>query len=115
MKSAGYVAILLPNPPPTSGAITRSLSSGTPVTTEQQEAKDVRILRRVPQRQLAGCAAPLRERRARLHRVRDEPLLDDALLDDDFGVRERGVDVAACDRPVEGLVVRHLGMKLRRP
>ena len=33
-KSAGYAAILLPKPPPTSGAITRSLSSGTPVTTE---------------------------------------------------------------------------------
>ena len=39
MKSAGYVAILLPNPPPTSGAITRSLSSGTPVTTEHRKRR----------------------------------------------------------------------------
>src|SRR2546425_5912942 len=37
MKSAGYAGILLPNPPPTSVAITRSLSSGTPVTTEQRK------------------------------------------------------------------------------
>ncbi len=80
-----------------------------------QETQDVRILCRVPQRQLAGRAAPLRERRARLHRVRDQPLLHDALFDDDFRVREGGVDVSACHSPVEGLVAGHLGMKLRRP
>ena len=79
-----------------------------------QEAQDVRILRRVPQRQLAGGAAPLGQRRARLHRVRNQPLLDDALLDDDLGVLERRVDVAAGDRPVEGLVVRDVGVQLRR-
>ena len=37
MKSPGYCGILLPKPPPTSGAMTRSLSSGTPVTTEQRK------------------------------------------------------------------------------
>ena len=34
MNSPGYCGILLPNPPPTSGAMTRSLSSGTPMTIE---------------------------------------------------------------------------------
>jgi hypothetical protein len=80
-----------------------------------QETKDVRILRRVPQRQLAGGPAPLRERRARLHRVGDEPLLDDPLLDDDLGIRECRVDVAARHGPVEGFVAGHRGMQLRRP
>ena len=79
-----------------------------------QEAKDVRILRRVPQRQLAGCAAPLRQRRSRLHRIGDEPLLDDAFLDDDFCVLERRVDVSAGHRPMKGLVAGHLRVKLRR-
>ena len=60
------------------------------------------------------CAAPLRERRARLHRVRNQPLLDDAVLDHDLGVLERRVDVAAGDDPVERLVARHVGVQLRR-
>ena len=79
-----------------------------------EEAQDVRVLRRVPERQLARRAAPLRERRARLHRVRNQPLLDDAFLDDDLGGPERRVDVAAGDGPVKRLVVRHVGVQLWR-
>ena len=37
MKSPGFCAILLPKPPPTSGAMTRSLSSGTPVTSDMMK------------------------------------------------------------------------------
>ena len=74
----------------------------------------MRILRGVPKCELARGAAPFRERRARLHRVRNQPLLDDALLDDEVGLRERRVDVAAADRPVERFVVRNIRMQLRR-
>ena len=73
------------------------------------EADDVRVLRRVPQRQLAGRRRELRDRAARLHRRRDQPLLDDAIADDDVGRRERGVDVAARDGPVERDVAGRLG------
>ena len=66
-----------------------------------EEPQDVRVLRRVPQRQLAGRAAPLRQRGTRFHRVRNQPLLDDPLLDHDLGVLERRVDVAA-GRPPSG-------------
>ena len=72
----------------------------------------MRVLRRVPERQLTGSATPLGQRRSRLHRVRNQPLLNDALLDDDLGVPERGVDVAAGDRPVKGLVVGNVGVEL---
>ncbi len=58
--------------------------------------------------------APCRERRARLHRVRNQPLLNDPFLDDDVGVLERGVEVAAGDRPVKRLVAGDVGVKLRR-
>ena len=37
MKSPWICAILLPNPPPTSGAITRRRSSGTPVTSDMMK------------------------------------------------------------------------------
>ena len=37
MKSPWICEILLPNPPPTSGAITRSRSSGTPVTSDMMK------------------------------------------------------------------------------
>ena len=41
------------------------------------------------------AGAVLRERRARLHRVGDQALVDDAFLDDDVGGLERRLDVAA--------------------
>ena len=50
---------------------------------------------------------------ARLHRVGDQALVDDALLDDDVGRFERRVHVAAADRPLETDVVGHVGVELR--
>jgi hypothetical protein len=35
-KSPGIAGILLPKPPPTSGAMTRSLSSGIPATSDER-------------------------------------------------------------------------------
>ena len=97
------------------GRDTRSLSSGTPVTTD------------VAKRRMCGfCVVfqivsspvarhPLRDRRARLHRGRNQPLLDDPLVHHDHaGRRERGIDVAARHRPVKGPVVRDVRMQLRR-
>src|SRR5205823_5203018 len=55
-----------------------------------EKANDVGILRCVPQRYLAGCSGPLRESRAWLHGVRNEPLLEDSLLYDDSGILECG-------------------------
>ena len=56
----------------------------------------------------------LRDRAARLHRRRDQPLLDDPIADDDVGRLERRVDVAAGDRPVEREVAGRFGVQLRR-
>ncbi len=78
------------------------------------EAHDVRVLRRVPQRELAGCRRELRHRATRLHGGRDQPLLDDPVAHDDIGRAEGRVDVSAGDGPVERLVARRLGMELRR-
>ena len=44
----------------------------------------------------------VRDHAARLHRVRHEPLIDHALLDDHFGLRERAIDGSV----VNGLAVR---------
>src|SRR5437867_8249189 len=57
---------------------------------------EVRDLRRRPERELAGLE--LRGHGARLHRVRDKALVDDALSDLDLSVLERLVDVAALHR-----------------
>ena len=56
----------------------------------------MRVLRGVPERQLAGRRRELRHRAARLHRRRDQPLLDDAIADDDVGRLECG---GRCRRP----------------
>jgi hypothetical protein len=74
----------------------------------------VRVLRRVPERELARRWHPLRDGGARLDRGRDQALLDDALADDDLRRRERGIGVAAGDGPVERLVAWDLAVKLRR-
>ncbi len=66
--------------------ITRILFSGMPVGDADQETRDVRVLRGVPERQLVGAGTPLRHRAARLHRVGDQPLLDEALLEDNLGL-----------------------------
>ena len=87
---------------------------GHPGHDRAQEPEDVGVLCGVPHRQLAGGSAPLCQRGPRLHRIRNEPLLDNPFLDDDLGVPERRVDVAAGHHPVEGLVVRHISVQLRR-
>ena len=56
----------------------------------------MRDLRGRPERELAGLE--LRGGRTRLHRVRNEALVDDPLRDRDLRVLERLVDVAALDR-----------------
>ena len=53
-------------------------------------------------------------RAARLHRVGDEPLLHEALPDDDFGVVERAVGVAIGELPVERLIAGRFVVQLRR-
>ena len=71
---------------------------------------------RVPERQLTRRTVVLRDRGARLHRVRDEPLLKNALLDHDaigFGFGERRVDVASGDDPMERLVALDVLVQLR--
>ena len=73
------------------------------------------VLRGVPDCQLAGGRGVAGQRGARLHRVGDQALLDDRLLDHDIGLGKRFVDVAAPgDRPVERLVARDLGVQLGR-
>ncbi len=74
----------------------------------------MRILRRRPQRELPHSAAVLREHRARLHRVRDQPLIDDVILHHHLGSFECGVGIAAVHHPVEADVVGDIGVKLRR-
>ena len=74
----------------------------------EQEADDVRVLGRHPERDLAGRRPVLGERRARLHRVRNQALVDDPLGDDHVGRLEGGIHVAALDLPREGEVVRHV-------
>ena len=60
------------------------------------ELHEVRDLRGAPERELAGLE--LRSDRTRLHRIRDEALVDDPLADSDFGILEGLLDIAAFDR-----------------
>ena len=114
MNSPGYCGILLPNPPPTSGAITRSLSSGTPVTIDPMNRTMCGFCVVFQSVSSPVAANVLRDRGARLHGGRNQALLDDVVLDDDLRRRERRVDVAAAHDPVERLVARHARVHLRR-
>ena len=84
--------------------------------TADEQAVDVRVLRRAPERQLPGGAVPLRQGRARLHCRRLQALLDDALADDDIGRVKSGVHgrFIAIGDPGEGDVVGDAVMQLRR-
>ena len=75
------------------------------------ELHEVRDLRGAPERELAGLE--LRGDRARLHRIRDEALVDDPLADPDLGILEGLVDVAAFDRIREDQVRAELLMNDR--
>ena len=72
----------------------------------------MRDLRRRPER--AARRAALGERRARLDRRARGAVVDDAPLDDHVGLGERGVDVAAAERPLVGLVGAELLVHERR-
>ena len=82
---------LPPKPPPTSGAMTRSLCSGDAGDHRQHQPQDVRDLGRGPQRVVV--ALRLDDGRAGLHERRDEPLLDEPPADDDVGIGEGLVGV----------------------
>ncbi len=80
-----------------------------------QQALDVRILVRDVERVRVVGAVVRRERRARLDRVRDEPVVDDVELRHVRGLRERGVDRGlVAERPRVALVAGRLLVDLRR-
>ena len=49
------------------------------------QPRDMRILRRVPQREIVGALVIFRERRARLHGIRHQAIVDDIELGDVLG------------------------------
>ena len=75
----------------------------------------MRILRRRPQRVVASALVEFRGGRARLHRVRDQAIVDDVELGDVRGLGERGIDVGLhADFPVIDQIARSLGVNLGR-
>ena len=86
--SSSVSCSLPPNPPPTSGAMTRIFCSGVPVSSAIRKRRMCgiwvadQIVNRSPDSRVDDDAA-------RLHERRDQPLLPVAPLDDDLGVRER--------------------------
>ncbi len=78
----------------------------------EDEPGDVRDLGRRVQGDPA--AARLGDRAARLDRAPRGPVVHDPVLQHDVGLRERGVDVAAGDRPLVGLVGSELLPDQRR-
>ncbi len=81
----------------------------------KRHARDVRDLRRGEERHLTGGRERLGEHAARLHRVRDQPLLAVPLLDGDVRLGEELVDVlAALERPRVAVVRAELLVDERR-
>ena len=79
----------------------------------QQEALDVRRLARHPDRVLVGARVVPADVAADLHRVGDQAVIDEPLLDDDLGVGDRLVRaVLVADRPGEDFVVRGVVVEL---
>ena len=74
----------------------------------QEKPVDVWVLARDPRRELPGAGVVARARGARLQGRREEPVLDDALLHRDRGLRERLRRVASRHLPGERDVARHL-------
>ena len=75
----------------------------------------MRVLRRRPQRVVAGALVVIRRGRARLHGVGDQAVVHDVELGDVRGLGEGGVDIGLhADLPVIDQVARGLGMDLRR-
>ena len=78
----------------------------------QEQAQEVRNLGRAPERQ--PVAAILGQHPARLDRAAGHAVVDDAALDDDVGLGEAGLEVAAAERPVVALVGPELLVDERR-
>ena len=78
-----------------------------------QEAGDVRILAGAPDGQLAHGTQPACQRRARLHGVGHQALLDDGVAYDYVGRLKGRVGVATDSHPMKGLVVRGVLVELR--
>ena len=76
----------------------------------QDEAQHVRVLRGRPERVVAGALVVLRRRRARLHGVGDQAVVDEVDLGDVRGLGERRIDIGLhADFPVVDQVARRLG------
>ena len=81
----------------------------------QQQALDVRRLAGHPDRVLVGAGVVPADVATGLHRVRDQPLIDDPLADHHLGSVDGGVGPGLVpDRPLEDDVVRGVLVELRR-
>ena len=78
----------------------------------EEQAQEVRHLGRAPDRQLVG--AVVGQHAARLDRRAGDAMVDDATLDDDVGLGEAGLEVAAAQRPLAHLVGPELLVDERR-
>ena len=107
--------IFEPKPPPTSGAITRSLCSGAmPLKADSTSRADMRILAGGVKREAALSAVILADGRARLHGIGNQPIVDEVDLGDVLGLRERRIHRRLVAQvPVVDSVVRRLGVHLR--
>ncbi len=81
----------------------------------EKQPLDVRGLARHPDRVFVGARVVPADVAADLHGVRDQPLVDDPLPDDDLGGFDRGVRAGfIADLPLEDDVVRGVLVELRR-
>ena len=80
-----------------------------------QEADDVRELAGRPQRVLPGRRIIFGDRRARLHRVADQPVVDQADARDMRRLAESGIGRSlVAERPIAAQIVRHVVEQKRR-
>ncbi len=82
--------IFEPKPPPTSGAMTRSLCSCATPTKAEHEAGDMRVLACCVQRVDAAPFVVFAESGAGLHRIRDQAVVGQIELDDLVCLGESG-------------------------
>ena len=81
-----------------------------------QQADDVRELAGRPQRVLAGRRIVFGDRRARLHRIADQAIVDQADARDMRGLPECGLGRRrVAERPIAAQVTRHVVEQERRP
>ena len=86
-----------------------------PQNLRDQRAYQVRGLGGGEQSHVPIGSPPVRDHAAGFHGIRNQPLADDALLDDDVGLCEGLVDVAAFLVEREGDIIRPLRMHRVRP